>query len=88
MKLSARKTVMMKLTGTLDLGRPPTIYQQGRQIKLVPELKYLGVTLESGITGVKIGKHIKESSTRCRNLFVAVMNYAAPTWIETSRVPL
>ena len=80
MKLSARKIVMMMLKGTLDLGRPPTIYQQGRQIKLVTELVYLGVTLESGITGVKIGKYIKEVSTRCRNLFNSLRKIAKRDW--------
>ena len=108
MKLSAGKTVMMMLRGVLDVGRPPTIYLQSKRVKLVSEYKYLGVTLESGSTGIKIGQHVQNISTRCRNmfnslrkvarrdwglgyralkivykgLFVSIMTYAAPAWIE------
>lgn len=59
MKLSEKKTDMMLTKGKLSVSRPPKITLAGKQIKLVNEFKYLGLTIQYGVEGVKAGRHLE-----------------------------
>lgn len=80
MELSTDKTVMMMLKGALDMVRPPKVLLKGKQVKMVQEFQYLGITLASGITGVKIGKHIEKISIKSKNLFNGIRRIAKKEW--------
>lgn len=55
MELSVKKTEMMLCEGKLNANRPPLIKLSGRQVPLVEEFKYLGITFEYGVQGLKAG---------------------------------
>lgn len=80
MKLSKEKTVMMLLKGALNMARPPAIYLKGESLKSVDEFQYLGITLSSGVMGLKIGKHIDKIAGKSRNLFNSLRRIAKRDW--------
>ena len=80
MELSPTKSVMMLLKGGLDTGRPPTIRISDRNMKMVTEFCYLGIDLQSGIMGPKIGLHMKKISLKCKNIFGSLRRVAKRDW--------
>lgn len=62
MKLSEKKTQMMLCRGKLSLDRPPIIKLAERSVVMVSEFKYLGLTFQHGVEGLKAGKHVAEIS--------------------------
>ena len=80
MKLSQSKTVMMLLRGKLNLGRPPIIYLESKPVKMVSEMCYLGITLETGVVGPKIKKHVIKVTKKCRNVFGSLRRIAKRDW--------
>lgn len=80
MSLSPKKTVIMMLRGSLDMRRPPLIYLKGNPLKKVTEFRYLGVILESGVMGLKIGKHVAYVASKCKRLFYSLKRIAKRDW--------
>ena len=80
MKLSPSKTVMMLLRGKLNIRRPPNIYLEGKPLKMVSEICYLGTTFEAGIMGPKIRQHIIKVAKKCRTLFGSLRRIAKRDW--------
>jgi hypothetical protein len=75
--VSAEKTEMLLLKGTLDAERSPIIKINGKSIRRQQAIKYLGVHFESGL---KINKHIQETTQTFRNLFNSLAKVAKARW--------
>ena len=75
--LSAQKTEMLLLKGTLDPRRPPTIRLQGRQVRMRASVRYLGVHLD---TGLRIKTHVRKIKARSIEKFNALAAIAKRDW--------
>lgn len=80
MKLSEKKTVMMLCKGKLDIKRPPTVKLAGNQISMVEEFKYLGVTFQHAVKGIKAGRHVEAVSSKSKVMFSALKRVAKRDW--------
>lgn len=80
MKLSENKTEMMLCSGKLSTDRPPKIKLGGRQIVMVEEFTYLGVSLQYGINGLQGGSHVRKVSERSKIMFSALRRVAKRDW--------
>lgn len=76
MKLSQKKTEMMLAKGKLSISRPPRINLAGTQVGFVEEFKYLGLTIQHGVKGLKAGKHLEYISKKSKTMFSALKRVA------------
>jgi hypothetical protein len=61
----------------VDAERPPIIKINGKSIRRRQAIKYLRVHFESGL---KINKHIEETTQKARNLFSSITKVAKAKW--------
>lgn len=77
LELSASKTEMLLVKGTLDIRRPPIIKIGGQTLKLKPSVKYLGVHFG---TRLNIKPHVEYLSVKCKRMFDNLSHVARNTW--------
>lgn len=59
----------MLIKGSLDTNRPPIICINNKNMSMVKQFIYLGVTFAGRIKKIKIDDHITEITNKCRCLF-------------------
>lgn len=77
MSLSVEKTVMLQLKGKFDSSRPPTISLNGRNMKMVKCVRYLGVDLDErmGVTS-----HVLRVCENAKKLFHSLARVSREGW--------
>lgn len=77
LELSAQKTEMILLRGSLNAGRPPGIKVGGKKLALSKSIRYLGVYLDAGM---KIKTHVDYVSSKCQKAFLNLSQIAKASW--------
>lgn len=80
MKLSEKKTEMMLAKGKLSQSRPTKVTLAGKQVGLVSEFKYLGLTIQYGVEGLKAGKHLEIIGKKSKAMFSSLKIVAKRDW--------
>jgi hypothetical protein len=74
---SPGKTSAMWMKGPRTSRRRPILRMDGQSVKLVDEVRYLGVFLDRGFSFIP---HIKRTSERARRLFMQLRKLSKGTW--------
>lgn len=77
LKISVSKTAALLMKGKFDRERMPIIKHQGKNIKFVREVKYLGVVVDDRLSFVSHAKYLRDKMTK---FVMSIMRIARQEW--------
>ncbi len=77
LKFSPEKTEAIFFTRKTNLGKPPPLQIEGKEVKYTKSVKYLGVTFDNQL---RMTKHVNDRIAKCKSKLARVMSAIGVKW--------